>query len=111
MFKQMMDRKWTDSHGAFASLLSGGTAGVISWLAIMPFDVVKSLYQADINKVIFSSMWDCTKKTYALGGVKKFYTGAVMACARAFPVNAVIFLVHTQCLKIFDGLASPRVKQ
>ena len=106
LFRAMTERRLTDRHGIAASLVSGGTAGVVSWLAIMPFDNVKSLYQADKDRVRFRSMLDCARQTYTQRGVAAFYTGSVMACCRAFPVNAVIFLVHTQCLKLFDGLSS-----
>lgn len=103
MNEAMHHRGLTDSNGVFASLLSGGVAGVLSWLLIMPMDVVKSQIQADYKGEKFRSSWHCAQLTYQHGGLSVFYTGALVTCMRAFPVNAVTFLVYKQSLTFLNS--------
>jgi hypothetical protein len=49
--------------GVIAELFAGGCAGTLTWFSIMPFDVIKSRYQADMKKE-FSGMLDCAFKSY-----------------------------------------------
>ncbi|ESO87755.1 hypothetical protein LOTGIDRAFT_194198, partial [Lottia gigantea] len=76
------------------SLLAGGTAGVISWLSILPLDVVKSRLQADTERKLFTGFWNCAVKSYQEDGIRVFFRGGTMVSLRAFPVNAVIFLTY-----------------
>lgn len=96
--QRLIAHKLTDKREVFANLFAGGMAGVISWLAIMPFDVVKNLYQADNEKLQFKSVTNCVKHVYNHHGLRGFYTGSFAACLRAFPVNAVTFAVYAQML-------------
>lgn len=98
---KMHHHKFTDSHGVLADLVSGGVAGSLTWLSIIPFDVIKSRYQADFNGE-YKGFVHCAKKLYKEGGVRIFYTGGLVTCIRAFPVNAVTFLFYSQMLKYLD---------
>ena len=102
MFNQTSTLSMMDSHGIMASVISGGMAGVVSWATIIPCDVVKSLIQSDITHTRYSGIFDCVFQTYRAQGVRGFFTGLTACSIRAFPVNAITFLVYTQSLKILD---------
>uniref|UniRef100_A0A915IQV3 Mitochondrial carrier protein n=1 Tax=Romanomermis culicivorax TaxID=13658 RepID=A0A915IQV3_ROMCU len=81
---------------------AGGAAGVASWLAILPLDVVKSRLQADnLACPTYKGSWDCAKKSYKKEGLLIFYRGWSMVALRAFPVNAVIFIVYDKLKTYF----------
>ncbi|XP_067681203.1 solute carrier family 25 member 45-like isoform X2 [Haliotis asinina] len=82
------------------NFFSGGLSGIISWFFILPVDVVKSRLQADPERRLYSGLWDCTTKSYKTDGGKIFFKGAVVMSLRAFPVNAVILMVYSECLKL-----------
>lgn len=72
-------------------LLAGGLAGTVQWLP--PFyciDVVKSRMQASLPGV-YSSAWDCARKSYRQEGARVFFRGLPTALIRAFPLHACIF--------------------
>ncbi|XP_071453961.1 solute carrier family 25 member 45 isoform X2 [Hetaerina americana] len=79
----------------FSTVCSGGIAGMISWAAILPLDVIKSRMQADdIKKPVYSGIFDCFKKSLHSNGWGIFGRGFWVMCLRAFPVNAVSFLSY-----------------
>lgn len=92
---------WTDTNGIIADLLAGGSAGSVCWMSIMPFDVIKSRYQSDL-KTEFKGIFDCAYKSYKEEGFRVFYRGSIITCLRAFPVNAVTFLVYSQSMKYME---------
>ncbi|KAL3873808.1 hypothetical protein ACJMK2_036893 [Sinanodonta woodiana] len=98
---KMHENKLTDSKGIVASLLAGGLAGSLTWLSIIPVDVIKSRYQADCNGK-YKGLLDCTYKCYQEGGIRIFYRGCLITCARAFLVNAVTFLAYSHTLKYLE---------
>lgn len=98
---KMHERKLTDDNGIIASLISGGIAGSLTWASIIPFDVIKSRYQADFNGE-YRGFIHCAKMLYKEGGIRIFYTGCLVTCLRAFPVNAVTFTVYSQTLKYLE---------
>ncbi|GFS26825.1 solute carrier family 25 member 45 [Elysia marginata] len=88
------------------NFIGGGVAGVLSWLIIMPFDVVKSKIQADPAGNIYKGFWDCTRQLYSTGGAKVFFLGFVPMAVRAFPVNAVTLMVYSEVLGHLNGETS-----
>lgn len=98
----MKESGWSDSQGVIADLVAGGCAGTITWASIIPFDVVKSRYQADFVGE-YSGLIDCAVKSYREEGVRVFYRGCMVTCLRAFPVNAVTFLVYSQSMKYMES--------
>ena len=106
LYKLLKDYKLGDSKGVFANLMAGGTSGVCCWSLIIPFDVIKSLVQADASHTKYSGMWDCITKTYRTCGLKAFWTGLPITCARAFPVNAITFLIYSKCLVYLNSNVS-----
>jgi hypothetical protein len=100
--EKMHEYGLTDSGGIVASLVSGGIAGSLTWASIIPFDVIKSRYQADFSGE-YRGFMHCARMLYKEGGVRIFYTGFLVTCLRAFPVNAVTFTVYTQTLKKLEN--------
>lgn len=98
----MIQKGWTDSKGVIAELIAGGCAGTLTWFSIMPFDVIKSRYQADISKE-YRGIIDCAVKSYREEGLTVFYRGCLVTCLRAFPVNAVTFLVYSNTLQYLES--------
>ncbi|XP_056022501.1 solute carrier family 25 member 45-like isoform X2 [Ostrea edulis] len=93
---------WSDSQGVIADLLAGGCAGTLTWASIIPFDVVKSRFQADFAGE-YAGLIDCAVKSYREEGFGVFYRGCFVTCLRAFPVNAVTFLVYSQSMKYMES--------
>ncbi|XP_061194244.1 solute carrier family 25 member 45-like [Saccostrea echinata] len=93
---------WSDSRGVIADLVAGGCAGTITWASIIPFDVVKSRFQADFIGE-YSGLIDCAVKSYKEEGFGVFYRGCLITCLRAFPVNAVTFLMYSQSMKYLES--------
>ncbi|GBE81722.1 hypothetical protein SCP_0400930 [Sparassis crispa] len=64
------------SHSLHVQMLSGGIAGVTSWLATYPFDVIKahiqSTHSTEGDKP-FSITRSTFRKIYSLGGPNVFY--------------------------------------
>lgn len=89
------------------NFVSGGVAGIVSWTAIIPFDVIKSRVQADYDKKLYKNFIDCAMKTYKDHGVRAFFTGGGLICLRAFPVNAVTLMVYAEYMKVFDAKFLP----
>ena len=85
----------------FQSFMAGGIAGVLSWALIIPFDVVKSRIQADTSQKLYSGFLDCAIKSYNENGIKIFYRGLSLTSLRAFPVNGVTLMIHTELMKYF----------
>ena len=98
-------------------LVSGGLAGVVSWLITMPIDVLKTTVQAQL--LLDSSPSDETfgktkarpsiisiaKRGFEMDGYNYFFRGVKPTLIRAFIVNAAVFFGYNQAkrhLKIFD---------
>ena len=92
----LIQRTSRGDAGPLASIFAGGLAGMLSWAATFPFDVVKSLMQADGNdgKFVYKGPRDCFVKTYRTGGIGLLFAGLVPCLLRAFPTNGIIFVVY-----------------
>ena len=75
------------------SLLSGGLAGILTWLVNYPIDVIKSRIQADGTQGVnrYHGFVDCGKQILQSEGIRGFKKGLGVTLIRAFPVNAVTF--------------------
>lgn len=111
-YEFMTRRVFIDSNGdvgMFGLFMAGGLAGIISWLASYPFDVIKSRYQADgvAGSKIYANVMDCVFKSYREEGVRVFFKGFNTTIVRAFPVNAATFSVVAWVLKVFGEDTKP----
>lgn len=88
----------------FTILMAGGLAGTISWLLTFPIDVVKSRLQADgmSGKPQYHGIVDCLRKSHAEEGLSFLSRGLASTLLRAFPMNAVCFLVVSYVMKYCD---------
>lgn len=96
--------KNTTEPNAFYTLMAGGLAGTFSWLVSFPVDVVKSRLQTDgmDGKTKYSGAMDCLRKSYKAEGYTFLTRGLASTLLRAFPMNAVCFLVVSYVLKFCD---------
>lgn len=104
---EYLTQKVSDADGnisTMALLLSGGFAGVLSWIVIYPFDVVKSRLQVDgmDGPRKYKGVWDCILKSYQNEGLSVFTRGLNSTVIRAFPTNAATFAVFTWVFMICD---------
>jgi len=104
LYAQMMHNNLTDRHGIFANLMAGGIAGVISWSIIVPLDVVKSQIQADYMGFMYQNPLASARAVYIQSGIRGFYSGWLMICIRAFPVNATTFLIYAKSVSLLNDL-------
>lgn len=102
-FELMM--RQTSDPSAFYTLIAGGLAGTFSWLISFPVDVVKSRLQVDgmDGKPKYQNALDCVKKSYQAEGPAFLTRGLNSTLMRAFPMNAVCFLVVSQVMKFFQN--------
>lgn len=99
----MMMRQ-TSNPSAFYTLMAGGFAGTLSWVISFPIDVVKSRLQVDgiDGKPKYLNAMDCVKQSYQSEGMAFFTRGLNSTLMRAFPMNAVCFLVVSYVMKFFQ---------
>ncbi|XP_055634825.1 mitochondrial basic amino acids transporter [Toxorhynchites rutilus septentrionalis] len=88
----------------FVILMAGGLAGTISWLLTFPIDVIKSRLQADgmTGKPKYNGIVDCLRRSHAEEGLSFLSRGLASTLMRAFPMNAVCFLIVSYVMKYFD---------
>ncbi|KAH8378241.1 hypothetical protein KR093_010326, partial [Drosophila rubida] len=84
-----------ETPGVLYTLMSGGLAGIASWLACYPIDVVKTHLQADAlgSNAKYNGFVDCAVKSYEREGYMFFFRGLNSTMVRAFPMNAACFFV------------------
>jgi len=101
------------SISMYTQALCGFTAGIVSKITTMPFDVIKKRFQVQdfhwekdsyyqhkqpsMNKVI-----DCVKYIIKHEGVKGLFKGTVPSLLKAGPNSAIIYLVYEQTIHILN---------
>ncbi|NP_001265179.3 solute carrier family 25 member 45 isoform c [Homo sapiens] len=81
-------------------LVAGGFAGIASWVAATPLDMIKSRMQMDgLRRRVYQGMLDCMVSSIRQEGLGVFFRGVTINSARAFPVNAVTFLSYEYLLR------------
>eukprot|EP01089_Gocevia_fonbrunei_P012695 TRINITY_DN3072_c0_g1_i1.p1 TRINITY_DN3072_c0_g1~~TRINITY_DN3072_c0_g1_i1.p1 ORF type:complete len:228 (-),score=37.95 TRINITY_DN3072_c0_g1_i1:34-717(-) len=82
-------------------MVSGGLAGVAGWIMTYPVDVVKSRVQAqsELSVVKYKGIIDCALRSYRNEGFGVFFKGLETTLARAFPVNAAVFVAYEAARK------------
>lgn len=98
------------TYQASKVLLCGGLAGVATWASVFPLDVIKTQVQIQgwrgppetipISPHASSAQsrqrgtWQVTRDIYRHHGIRGFFSGFTVCCARAFLVNAVQWAVY-----------------
>ena len=80
-------------------MLAGGIAGVAGWVSTYPFDVAKTRIQASPPGT-YRSLFQCMNDIYRTEGPRAFTRGLGATVLRAFPTNAVTFLVYKQTMDL-----------
>mmetsp|Transcript_8435 Transcript_8435/g.17556 ORF Transcript_8435/g.17556 Transcript_8435/m.17556 type:complete len:352 (+) Transcript_8435:165-1220(+) len=94
------DQQHNNAHTWIASAMGGGLTGALTWAIVYPFDVIKTQIQtAPIDtprqeRTIAAVYATIVKEN----GSKHLFRGLSVTCARAFPVNAIIFPVYEYTL-------------
>ncbi|CAN8233354.1 unnamed protein product [Cochlearia groenlandica] len=78
-------------------LVAGGLAGVASWVACYPLDVVKTRLQQGHGD--YDGIADCFRKSITREGYGILWRGLGTAVARAFVVNGAIFAAYEVALR------------
>jgi solute carrier family 25 carnitine/acylcarnitine transporter 20/29 len=82
------------------TFLSGGLAGVISWLLVYPVDVIKSRLQEDsLIQPKYKGMRDCFEQSIKNEGYKVLFRGLSPTLLRTFIVSGANFLVYEMVSK------------
>ena len=86
-------------------LVSGGVAGILSWVFTFPQDVVKSRLQADGfgEAQQYRGSLDCLHRSLRSEGPSCLVRGMGSTVIRAFPMNAVTFGVYSYIMKRYGS--------
>lgn len=82
-------------------LVAGGLAGVASWVACYPLDVVKTRLQQGHGA--YEGIADCFRKSVKQEGYRVLWRGLGTAVARAFVVNGAIFAAYEVALRCLSA--------
>lgn len=91
----------TKNATSFHIMMAGGLAGAFSWVFTFPIDVLKTRLQMDGNgkDQKYNGIVDCFRKSYQNEGPGFLTRGLGSTLLRAFPMNAVCFLVVSWIMK------------
>lgn len=83
-----------------ASLIAvaGAVAGIVSWMFIVPFDVIKTVMQSETDPTVHKNMLHCARTLVERHGWRSLFRGSSMVIFRAAPVNSITFLGYEWCL-------------
>lgn len=101
-----------EDEGLGTMLVSGGLAGVASWVCCYPLDVVKSRLQAQGASAAaprYRGVVDCFRRSVREEGFPVLWRGLGTAVARAFVVNGAIFSAYELALRFLASGSGPRL--
>ncbi|GAB0090661.1 solute carrier family 25 member 45 [Sergentomyia squamirostris] len=79
--------------------IAGSIAGILSWIFVIPFDVIKTIMQAEPNPNVYKNMIHCISVNVEKNGWKSLFRGNCMLLVRAVPVNVATFMGYEYCLE------------
>lgn len=111
---ELLMRQKNDPGVAY-TLFAGGSAGAMSWILTIPIDVIKTRLQVDgmsrNQGRMYGGIIDCFQKSYKAEGIAFMTRGLSSTLLRAFPMNAVCFLVVAMTLKRWNKYLEGKVDQ
>ena len=96
-----------ENNATAATVLAGGSAGVLQWVATYPLDVIKTRIQAAPPDA-YKGVWDCAASSIRAEGPSVMFRGLGIAVVRAFPLHAAIFLTCETVRDVLGKLESPQ---
>lgn len=95
-----------DALGPAKTMICGGVGGVALWIAIFPFDVIKSRVQVgtNVNDVSLSFV-SMIKKIAREEGIRALYKGLGPTILRTFPATGSLFLAYESTKKYLGRTA------
>ncbi|XP_055371645.1 solute carrier family 25 member 45 isoform X2 [Condylostylus longicornis] len=91
-----------DRTDFIVTTLAGAWAGILSWVCVIPFDVVKTLMQAR-DSTVYQGILDCIKTNVKTYGMRSLFRGSWILVVRAIPFNAATFLGYEKSFKYISG--------
>lgn len=90
----------------FASAISGGLSGSLTWAIVYPIDLIKSKVQTAPLDTPFRElrMWNIGRAIVEKNGFRYLFRGLGITLIRAFPVNGTIFPVYEFTLKSISSI-------
>ena len=87
-----MNNKNINLNQNIQTLLSGGFAGILSWIFSYPFDIIKTRTQVENLSI---------KQAYKKG---KLFNGLGLCLSRCFIVNSIGFYIYDYTIKCYNNL-------
>lgn len=100
----MKEMKHDTNDSLTIRMISAAYAGCSSWLAVYPFDVIKSRLQLDIKREKYRSIQGCIRHIYMEHGISGFFRGLSFTMIRAAPVAATVLPVYEFAAEKIDGI-------
>lgn len=101
-----------DGAGPLIHFLSGGLAGMSSWLLIFPIDLVKSRIQKTVSfnedRSKLPKIVPVIQEVIRHGGLRALYSGIMPTLVRAFPAHSINFLIYEAALEKSREFFAPR---
>lgn len=82
-------------HWIIGSLFAGGIAGSVAWASIYPIDCIKSVQQAHHIRIR-----EAAAMIYKEHHWRGFVRGFIPSVLRAFPENAIVFVMFEALMKV-----------
>lgn len=90
--------------GAGPLILAGGLAGMTAWLSTYPMDSLKTRIQAQEGiDGKYLGLRQVSRLAWKQGGWRGYWRGLNATLLRAFPTNAVTFLVYEAVMKYLEN--------
>ncbi|XP_011496476.1 PREDICTED: solute carrier family 25 member 45 [Ceratosolen solmsi marchali] len=81
--------------GDIETIVAGGLAGMVSWIPVIPFDIIKSRIQADnLQNPVYKGMANCTVNLFKHSHCFGFFRGFTVITIRSVPVNIAIMWAY-----------------
>lgn len=108
LIKRRMNAGSTEPASSEKLMLAGGLAGVGAWMGMWPMDVIKTRMQVQpfhtAKTRSYTGIIDCAHQLWRQEGPRGFFRGFSAGMLRAFPVNAVTWLLYEHTMRFMESL-------